>query len=105
MNAIKRTKGLGRGLEALLGPSGDDSTRDMGEQVMTLPLGKLQAGKYQPRSRMDESSLMELAESIKSQGIMQPILVRPSAQENTRSLRVSVVSVHQSWQGLITDCP
>jgi ParB family transcriptional regulator, chromosome partitioning protein len=77
MNAIKRTKGLGRGLEALLGPSGDDSTRDMGEQVMTLPLGKLQAGKYQPRSRMDESSLMELAESIKSQGIMQPILVRP----------------------------
>lgn len=77
MNAIKRTKGLGRGLEALLGPSGDDSTRDMGEQVMSLPLGKLQAGKYQPRSRMDESSLMELAESIKSQGIMQPILVRP----------------------------
>lgn len=77
MNAIKRTKGLGRGLEALLGPSGDDTTRDMGEQVMTLPLGKLQAGKYQPRSRMDESSLMELAESIKSQGIMQPILVRP----------------------------
>lgn len=77
MNAIKRTKGLGRGLEALLGPSGDDTTRDMGEQVMSLPLGKLQAGKYQPRSRMDESSLMELAESIKSQGIMQPILVRP----------------------------
>jgi ParB family transcriptional regulator, chromosome partitioning protein len=77
MNAIKRTKGLGRGLEALLGPSGDDVNKDMGEQVMTLPLGKLQAGKYQPRSRMDESSLMELAESIKSQGIMQPILVRP----------------------------
>jgi ParB family chromosome partitioning protein len=77
MNAIKRTKGLGRGLEALLGPSGDDSTKDMGEQVMTLSLGKLQAGKYQPRSRMDESSLLELAESIKSQGIMQPILVRP----------------------------
>lgn len=77
MNAIKRTKGLGRGLEALLGPSGDEGSRDMGEQVMMLPLGKLQAGKYQPRSRMDESSLMELAESIKSQGIMQPILVRP----------------------------
>jgi len=77
MNAIKRTKGLGRGLEALLGPFGDDVNKDMGEQVMTLPLGKLQAGKYQPRSRMDESSLMELAESIKSQGIMQPILVRP----------------------------
>jgi ParB family transcriptional regulator, chromosome partitioning protein len=77
MNAIKRTKGLGRGLEALLGPSGDDASKDMGEQVMTLPLAKLQAGKYQPRSRMDESALMELAESIRSQGIMQPILVRP----------------------------
>nr|WP_294885942.1 ParB/RepB/Spo0J family partition protein [uncultured Limnobacter sp.] len=77
MNAIKRSKGLGRGLEALLGPSGDNANKDMGEQVMTLALGKLQAGKYQPRSRMDESSLMELAESIKSQGIMQPILVRP----------------------------
>lgn len=77
MSAIKRTKGLGRGLEALLGPSGDDVAKDMGEQVMALPLAKLQAGKYQPRSRMDESSLMELADSIKSQGIMQPILVRP----------------------------
>lgn len=77
MNAIKRTKGLGRGLEALLGPSGDDATKDMGEQVMTLALSKMQAGKYQPRSRMDETSLMELADSIKSQGIMQPILVRP----------------------------
>lgn len=76
MNAIKRSKGLGRGLEALLGPSGEDS-KPQGEQVMSLPLAKLQAGKYQPRSRMDETSLMELAESIKSQGIMQPILVRP----------------------------
>ena len=77
MNAIKRTKGLGRGLEALLGPSGDDANKDMGEDVMTLPLGQLQAGKDQPRSRMDESSLTAGAESIKSQGIMQPILVRP----------------------------
>ena len=77
MNAIKRSKGLGRGLEALLGPSGDATDGGLGEQVMMLALGKLQAGKYQPRSRMDESSLMELADSIKSQGIMQPILVRP----------------------------
>ncbi|HEX4916923.1 MAG TPA: ParB/RepB/Spo0J family partition protein [Limnobacter sp.] len=77
MNAIKRTKGLGRGLEALLGPSGDDASKDLGEQVMTISVSKLQAGKYQPRTRMDESALMELAESIKSQGIMQPILVRP----------------------------
>uniref|UniRef100_UPI003513FEF5 ParB N-terminal domain-containing protein n=1 Tax=Limnobacter sp. TaxID=2003368 RepID=UPI003513FEF5 len=77
MNALKRSKGLGRGLEALLGPSGDDANKEAGEQVMTVSVSKLQAGKYQPRTRMDESALMELAESIKSQGIMQPILVRP----------------------------
>lgn len=77
MNAIKRTKGLGRGLEALLGPSSSEDNLSTGEQVLSVPLEKLQAGKYQPRSRMDESSLLELAESIKSQGIMQPILVRP----------------------------
>lgn len=78
MNAIKRTKGLGRGLEALLGPSASEGeSQTTGEQVLTVPLEKLQAGKYQPRSRMDETSLLELAESIKSQGIMQPILVRP----------------------------
>ena len=47
------------------------------EQVMSVALSKLQAGKYQPRSRMDESALLELSESIKNQGIMQPILVRP----------------------------
>ena len=81
MNALKRSKGLGRGLEALLGPSADESdSQQAGEQVMMLPVAKLQAGKYQPRTRMDESSLMELAESIKTQGIMQPILVRPVGQ-------------------------
>ncbi|HEY1059778.1 MAG TPA: ParB/RepB/Spo0J family partition protein [Limnobacter sp.] len=78
MNALKRSKGLGRGLEALLGPSSDTPEgSEAGEQVMSVAVEKLQAGKYQPRSRMDESALMELAESIKSQGIMQPILVRP----------------------------
>ncbi|WP_077032709.1 ParB/RepB/Spo0J family partition protein [Pelomonas sp. KK5] len=79
----KKPKGLGLGLEALLGPKVSEnpapqpSGRD-GEPG-TLKLEQLQAGKYQPRTRMDESSLYELAESIKSQGIMQPILVRPIA--------------------------
>lgn len=79
MNALKKAKGLGRGLEALLGPSGDESSESQpqGEVVKLVSLNKLQAGKYQPRTRMDESSLLELAESIKSQGVMQPILVRP----------------------------
>lgn len=76
----KKPKGLGLGLEALLGPKvadappavpGDDGA------PRTLKLAQLQPGKYQPRTRMDEGSLYELAESIKSQGIMQPVLVRP----------------------------
>lgn len=77
MSAMKRSKGLGRGLEALLGPSSESSSHEAGEHVVSVALDQLQAGKYQPRSRMDETSLLELAESIKSQGVMQPILVRP----------------------------
>ena len=76
----KKPKGLGLGLEALLGPRvkepGESSTR-ASELPRILNLSQLQAGKYQPRTRMDEGSLYELAESIKSQGVMQPILVRP----------------------------
>jgi ParB family chromosome partitioning protein len=73
--ATKKNKGLGLGLDALLGPkvvetpAGDDSPRE-------LKLTQMVAGQYQPRTRMDEGALYELAESIKSQGIMQPILVR-----------------------------
>ena len=76
----KKPKGLGLGLEALLGPKVSDTPRpaaDASPSVLKLDL--LQPGKYQPRTRMDEGSLYELAESIKSQGVMQPILVRPVA--------------------------
>ena len=77
----KKTKGLGRGLQSLLGPEvvervdaallpGDDGLPH------TLALADMVAGRYQPRTRMDEGALYELAESIKAQGIMQPILVR-----------------------------
>jgi len=72
----KKPKGLGLGLEALLGPKVADASRPT-----TLKLTQLQAGRYQPRTRMDEGSLYELAESIKSQGIMQPILVRPLGEQ------------------------
>jgi ParB family chromosome partitioning protein len=79
----KKPKGLGRGLEALLGPkvsehaSGSETTptADAG-QPMSLMLADMVPGMYQPRTRMDEGALYELAESIKAQGIMQPILVR-----------------------------
>ena len=76
----KKTKGLGRGLEALLGPKVDDSVAAQAAAAeglpSTLPLSQMVAGMYQPRTRMDEGALYELAESIKAQGIMQPILVR-----------------------------
>ncbi|NLR76590.1 ParB/RepB/Spo0J family partition protein [Leeia aquatica] len=69
---MAKLKGLGRGLDALLG--GDlDSSRDT---LMTLPVSRLRPGKYQPRSHMDVAALDELAASIKAQGLIQPILVR-----------------------------
>ncbi|MSQ76741.1 MAG: ParB/RepB/Spo0J family partition protein [Rhodoferax sp.] len=79
----KKPKGLGRGLEALLGPKVSENAADDSAASSTSPglpaslrLVDLVAGMYQPRTRMDEGALYELAESIKAQGIMQPILVR-----------------------------
>ena len=75
----KKSKGLGRGLEALLGPQVADHTAAPlpGDGLPhTLALSDLVPGRYQPRTHMDEGALYELAESIKAQGIMQPILVR-----------------------------
>ncbi|GBG02300.1 chromosome partitioning protein ParB [Azospira sp. I13] len=69
-----KMKGLGRGLDALLASDVVDASKD---QQRTLPIDALKPGKYQPRTRMDEGSLKELAASIQAQGIMQPILVRP----------------------------
>ena len=84
----KKPKGLGRGLEALLGPTAQEDGR--GEHgaspgsPSSLPLTQLVPGMYQPRTRMDEGALYELAESIKAQGIMQPILVRRLGDEQAR---------------------
>jgi ParB family transcriptional regulator, chromosome partitioning protein len=76
----KKPKGLGRGLEALLGPTASNNAADISAANPGLPaslfLADIVPGTYQPRTRMDEGALYELAESIKAQGIMQPILVR-----------------------------
>ena len=78
----KKPKGLGRGLDALLGPSLSAAPEGSGTPAtpagtpMMLALHEMAPGQYQPRTRMDEGALYELAESIKAQGIMQPILVR-----------------------------
>lgn len=71
---MAKLKGLGRGLDALLAGSDEISA---GESLQSLPLDRIGVGKYQPRTRMDEDSLAELALSIKAQGVVQPILVRP----------------------------
>ncbi len=75
----KKPKGLGRGLEALLGGSPDltPEATSAANATATLPVTALQAGKYQPRTRMDEGALNELADSIRAQGLLQAILVRP----------------------------
>ncbi len=75
-----KARGLGRGLDALLG--GGAPRPAVADTITTLPVAALQPGKYQPRSRMDQDALNALAVSIKAQGIMQPILVRPVAGGN-----------------------
>jgi len=73
---MNKPKGLGRGLDALLGGSDESPRRDR-DAMATLPVGAIRPGKYQPRTRMDEQALKELAASIRAQGLMQPLLVRP----------------------------
>ena len=79
--AIKK-RGLGRGLDALLGGSTaavleEEAVKADSRELQHLPLDLIQRGKYQPRRDMDPSALEELANSIKAQGVMQPIVVRP----------------------------
>ena len=74
-----RKRGLGRGLEALLGPVSvtDSAVDDRAEELRTLPVELLQRGANQPRTDFDKEALQELAESIKAQGVLQPVMVRP----------------------------
>ncbi len=88
--ATKKLKGLGMGLEALLGPKVQDSAPGAADEnalPVTLPLDDLVAGQYQPRTHMDEGALYELAESIKAQGIMQPLLVRQLSAEQALAVQ------------------
>ncbi|RPI47416.1 MAG: ParB/RepB/Spo0J family partition protein [Betaproteobacteria bacterium] len=78
---MAKMRGLGRGLDALLG--GDEGSASApGEALATVPIDAIQPGRYQPRTRMDQTALGELADSIRAQGLMQPILVRPIAAGN-----------------------
>lgn len=84
-----KLKGLGRGLDALL--AGNETQGR--EQQRALPVGSLQPGKYQPRTQMDSASLEELAASIRAQGLMQPILVRPIGED-----RYEIVAGERRWR-------
>jgi ParB family transcriptional regulator, chromosome partitioning protein len=75
--ATKKPKGLGMGLEALLGPKVIEAVASQAHGPTTLKLSQIQPGRYQPRTRMDEASLAQLAQSIRAQGLIQPVLVRP----------------------------
>ena len=113
--ATKKPKGLGLGLEALLGPRvrepGEAPLSAAPELPRTLRLAQLQPGKYQPRTRMDEGSLYELAESIKAQGVMQPILVRPVGGDRyeiiagERRMRAAAIAQLDEVPVLVKDVP
>ena len=89
---MKQKKGLGRGLDALL-PDDENSGK---EQQRNLPVDSVQPGKYQPRTRMDEESLKELAASIRARGMMQPILVRPIGAAGEE--RFELVAGERRWR-------
>ncbi len=89
-----RKRGLGRGLDVLLGGRGEaEPTVAQGERLAQLPVEQLQPGKYQPRSQMDDGRLDELAASIKAQGMIQPIIVRPVGRD-----RYEIIAGERRWR-------
>jgi ParB family transcriptional regulator, chromosome partitioning protein len=91
MSAKKR--GLGRGLDALMGGGAERAASDEPERLRELPIESLQPGKYQPRSHMDSERLQELADSIRAQGLIQPIIVRPIARD-----RYEIIAGERRWR-------
>jgi ParB family chromosome partitioning protein len=87
---MTRLKGLGRGLDALL--AGTDAPESV-EALQTLALDRIQPGKYQPRTQMDDAALEELSASIREHGVMQPILVRP-----VDGNRFEIVAGERRWR-------
>ncbi len=94
--ATKKPKGLGLGLEALLGPTAPSSSSagvaGGDGEPHTLLLDQMQAGRYQPRTHVDEAALQELADSIRVQGVMQPVLVRRLAANGSGAARFEIIA-------------
>jgi ParB family transcriptional regulator, chromosome partitioning protein len=91
-----RPKGLGRGLDALLDKENAGGAAS-GEVQATVAVERLERGRYQPRTNMDEASLQDLAASIRSQGLMQPILVRP-VNGAGEELRYEIIAGERRWR-------
>ena len=90
---MAKPKGLGRGLDALLGDNTTSTETAANDEPRQLPVHKMQAGKYQPRAQMDQASLAALADSIKAQGIMQPILVRKISAD-----KYEIIAGERRWR-------
>lgn len=90
-----KERGLGRGLEALLGEAAGASSDSSGQGPMTVPVGDLVPGPYQPRRRFEQSELEALADSIRQYGIMQPILVR---DDPGRPGQYQIVAGERRWR-------
>lgn len=85
----RQPKGLGRGLDALLGADAPPAR----ESLQTLPVARIRPGKYQPRTKMDQQALNELAASIRAQGLMQPLVVRPVGGD-----RYELIAGERRWR-------
>ena len=100
-SAPAKKRGLGRGLEALLGPKAAAEAPTLveaqpGDLLRKLPVDSLSAGKYQPRKHWDEDKLAELAESIKAQGVIQPIVVREIGERGGRTYEI--IAGERRWR-------
>ena len=100
-----KKRGLGRGLDALLGTStapasAQNSDSETGKQLKILAVDLIQRGKYQPRRDMDPESLQELADSIRAQGVMQPIIVRAISDK-----KYEIIAGERRWRACCTREP
>ena len=108
-NTMAKMKGLGRGLDALLSNSEESKA---GDQLVSIGIDAFKPGKYQPRTRMHPGALQELADSIRAQGIMQPVLVRRADREGKHEIiagerrwRAAVMAGLAEMPALVRDVP
>jgi len=94
-----KRKSLGRGLDALLGQPGEIETKNQKQGLTEIPIEQIGPGPFQPRKQIDESQLNELAQSIKAQGVIQPIVVRERAIADSHTgVRFEIIAGERRWR-------